>query len=92
MRSAENYAAYEIILNISLLDDPNYGYSEERKLGIICHEFGHALGLQDLTSSSNQTKLMYQYSNTRSTSPTSSDVTGARAIWDDTYQPTSSGN
>jgi len=45
----------------------------------LAHEFGHAIGLRDLTASSNSNKLMYGYANTRTvSSPQSADITGAK--------------
>lgn len=47
----------------------------------VAHEFGHAIGLNDLYQSKNKNKLMYGYSDTRTASrPTSSDVSGAMII------------
>ncbi|MCR5782884.1 MAG: hypothetical protein K6G90_09140, partial [Clostridia bacterium] len=51
---------------------------------VMAHEFGHAFGLGDLTSSSNNNKLMHERCNTGSTSgitgPTSKDKWGAKVI------------
>jgi len=44
---------------------------------VLAHEFGHAIGLNDLNSSN---KLMYGYSGGTATSATSSDLWGAKVI------------
>lgn len=44
------------------------------------HEFGHALGLNDLYNSSNKNKLMYGQSDRTVSSPTSLDIWGAKVI------------
>lgn len=47
---------------------------------ILEHELGHVIGLNDLYESRNQNKLMYGYSNTSASSPTSLDIWGAKVI------------
>lgn len=46
----------------------------------LAHEFGHAIGLNDLYSDLNAGKLMYGYSDGTATGPTSSDIWGAKVI------------
>lgn len=46
----------------------------------LAHEFGHAIGLNDLYESRNKNKLMYGISDRTVTSPTSSDKWGAKVI------------
>ena len=46
----------------------------------LAHEFGHAIGLNDLYEDQNINKLMYGYSNSAVTSPTQMDQWGAKVI------------
>ena len=46
----------------------------------LVHEFGHVIGLNDLSSSTNNNKLMYLYSDRTVTNPTSSDKWGSKVI------------
>lgn len=46
----------------------------------LAHELGHAIGLNDLYAVTNSGKLMYGYSNGTATSPTTSDIWGAKVI------------
>ncbi|WP_339236673.1 hypothetical protein MKX40_23225 [Paenibacillus sp. FSL R5-0517] len=43
----------------------------------LTHELGHAIGLNDLYSDNNQGKLMYGYSTSTASFPTSRDIAGA---------------
>ena len=47
---------------------------------VLAHELGHAIGLNDLYASKNSGKLMYGYTDTTATSPTTSDKWGAKVI------------
>ncbi|MCL1807832.1 MAG: hypothetical protein FWG31_09040 [Oscillospiraceae bacterium] len=47
---------------------------------LLAHEFGHAIGLKDLTSFANADKLMYGYSTKSATAPTTADINGAKVI------------
>lgn len=42
------------------------------------HELGHAIGLYDLYNDNNKGKLMYGYSNSTASFPTSRDIAGAK--------------
>lgn len=46
----------------------------------LAHEFGHAIGLNDLYENKNINKLMYGFSNCTVTSPTALDLWGAKVI------------
>lgn len=46
----------------------------------IAHEFGHAIGLNDLYGNISSNKLMYGFSGRTATSPTSADKWGAKVI------------
>lgn len=41
------------------------------------HELGHAIGLNDLASTANNSKLMYGYASRTASYPTTTDITGA---------------
>ena len=47
---------------------------------VAAHEFGHAIGLDDLTSSSNNNKLMYYSNATSASGPTTADKMGAQIM------------
>ena len=63
---------------------------------VIAHEFGHAIGLNDLYEDQNIDKLMYGLTSGTATSPTTSDAWGAKVItgvhtthtWEYTYHST----
>lgn len=46
----------------------------------IAHEFGHAIGLNDLSDSKNSDKLMYDNRQRTATAPTTADAWGAKVI------------
>lgn len=46
----------------------------------LAHEFGHAIGLNDLYDSTNSNKLMYYHEVRTATAPTTSDAWGAQVI------------
>lgn len=54
------------------------GRSDAQNRGTATHEFGHTIGLRDLQRFDNTSKLMYGYSSRTATSPTTTDITGAR--------------
>jgi len=67
---------FEIRLNRHYHDvDSSSSYNEST----VAHEFGHAFGLLDLYNSSNQTKLMYGYTN-RAINPTICELSGLNSI------------
>ena len=47
---------------------------------VLAHEFGHAIGLKDLSNAQNINKLMYGYSNGTATAPALADIWGAKVI------------
>lgn len=47
---------------------------------VLAHEFGHAIGLNDLYKPKNSDKLMYGYTGGTATNPTTSDKWGAKVI------------
>ncbi|THF84246.1 zinc metalloprotease [Cohnella fermenti] len=65
--------SWTIMLNKSLMD----GYSDAKNKEIATHEFGHAIGLNDLTNFSNSDKLMYSFSSRTASTPTTKDQNGA---------------
>jgi hypothetical protein len=79
--SNRHFTKWEIIINTfpgnSALNQP----AANPTALSIAHEFGHALGLNELTGDNNKDKIMYQYANTRTaTNVTSFDLDGARVI------------
>lgn len=44
----------------------------------LAHEFGHVIGLNDLEQYANRVYLMYGFESRSATSPTSTDITGAK--------------
>ncbi|MCL1807834.1 MAG: hypothetical protein FWG31_09050 [Oscillospiraceae bacterium] len=56
----------------------NRAYPQSNAL--LAHEFGHAIGLLDLTSFSNADKLMYYHVTGSATAPTTADINGAKVI------------
>ncbi|WP_080873460.1 hypothetical protein [Oceanobacillus timonensis] len=65
---------WEISYNTYVMNDR----SASQNNGTAAHEMGHTIGLADLYENSNSNKLMYGYSSRTVTSPTSSDIAGAR--------------
>jgi hypothetical protein len=72
--SANHYTSWKIELNAAIMD----GRTSAKNSETVAHELGHATGLKDLYNYYNQNKLMYGYSSRTASSPTSSDITGAR--------------
>ena len=58
----------------------SFGFITSTKKHSIAHEFGHAIGLNDLYYYGNFNCLMYGYDDRTATSPTTSDKNGARVI------------
>lgn len=52
--------------------------SSSKNQETIAHEFGHAIGLNDLKLSGNSGLLMYGFSSRTASSPTSKDIAGAK--------------
>lgn len=65
--------SWRIFLNITNLEKKTV---EGRKV-TMAHEFGHAIGLNDLKDSNNIGVLMYGYSDRNATYPTAADKAGA---------------
>ena len=70
--ASDHLFAWNIKINLALIGN----YTEDQRRGILSHEFGHAVGLNDLQNSSNIGVLMYGYVS-NSTYPTGADKTGA---------------
>ena len=64
--------SWKMLLNLN-----NSDYLTET---VIAHEFGHAIGLNDLYASKNSGKLMYGYDTQTDKKPTESDKLGAQVI------------
>jgi len=54
--------------------------SKTQSSTVLAHEFGHAIGLNDLYARKSSNKLMYGYTSGTATGPTSSDKWGAKVI------------
>lgn len=54
--------------------------AKSQSSAILAHEFGHAIGLNDLYADKNVDKLMYGYSSGTATSPSTADQWGAKVI------------
>ena len=71
--SSGHLTKWSIKLNTSNMG----GRTPEQNRNTLAHEFGHVIGLNDLTQSRNLGVLMYGFANRTATGPTSSDITGA---------------
>lgn len=74
--SSGHLTKWSVRMNKTIMDKR----SHEQNRITMAHEFGHAIGLNDLEASYNRNKLMYGYSNRTASSPTSKDIEGAKQI------------
>ncbi|MBQ0138932.1 MAG: hypothetical protein KBT36_06530, partial [Kurthia sp.] len=71
--SSGHLTKWSIRMNTANMD----GRTPELNKTTLAHEFGHVIGLNDLTQSKNSVYLMYGYATRSVTGPTSTDITGA---------------
>lgn len=72
--SSGHLTTWKIELNASIMN----GRTAAKNEITLAHELGHAIGLNDLTTSPNNNKLMYGFSTTTATGPTTEDIKGAK--------------
>jgi len=72
--SSGHLTSWEIRFNKSIMD----GRTTTKNETTAAHEFGHAIGLNDLKHSTNQSQLMYGYSDRTATAPSTKDIIGAK--------------
>lgn len=65
---------WKIKMNTSIMD----GRTAAKNTTTLAHEFGHAIGLNDLQTFMSIPRLMYGYSDRTATGPTSDDISGAK--------------
>lgn len=69
-----HFKSWKIMYNKYYMDERTNAKNSETA----AHEFGHVIGLKDLTSSSNISQLMYGSSNRTASNPTTKDINGAK--------------